>query len=181
MVPSTQGDGELIADLAAERPALREAQMVGIRRSATANQARLLGHISDVIAVANPARLRQSQHALIDHLRSRPVLRLLGWMRAVRSQRLLNFVRRLRLICGARRKARQSGLESFLDALRIGCRQLVLFGERPMRPKCGIIAGCKITEFAQKSIAQCCRRFGPQRRLRRDLIEACHRGEQPQR
>src|ERR1700730_2267021 len=120
MVASTQGDGELIADLVAERPALCEAQMVSIRRSAIANQAGLLGYIPDVIPIANPARLRQSRHALIDHLRSRPVLRPLGWMRAVRSQRLLNFVRGLRLTCGARRKARQSGLKTLLHGLRVG-------------------------------------------------------------
>ncbi len=57
MVSATQRHGELVADLAAERPALREAQVMGIAGLATANQARLLGHISDVIAVANPARL----------------------------------------------------------------------------------------------------------------------------
>ena len=90
MVPSTQGHGELIADLAPERPALRKAQVMGIRGLATANQTRLLGHMSDVIAVPNPARLRQGQRALIDHLRSRPVLRL-RWMRAVRSRGLRDF------------------------------------------------------------------------------------------
>ena len=68
MVPSTQGDGELIADLAPERPALREAQVMGIRGLATANQTGLLGHMSDVVAVSNPARLRQRQYALVDDL-----------------------------------------------------------------------------------------------------------------
>ena len=57
MVPATQRDSELIADLASQRPALREAQVVGIRGLATANQTRLLGHMSDVLAVPNPARL----------------------------------------------------------------------------------------------------------------------------
>jgi hypothetical protein len=70
MMSSTQGDGELIADLSAERPALRKAQVVGIRRLTTANQTRLLGHMSDVVAVSHSARFRQSQHALIDSLRS---------------------------------------------------------------------------------------------------------------
>ena len=60
MVPSTQGDGELVADLAAERPALRKAQVMGIRRLATTNQTRLLGHMSDVIPVSHPSWLRQS-------------------------------------------------------------------------------------------------------------------------
>jgi hypothetical protein len=57
MVAAAQGDGELIADLAPHRPALCEAQVMGVRRLTTTNQTRLLGHISDVIAVANPARL----------------------------------------------------------------------------------------------------------------------------
>ena len=55
----TQRHGELVAHFAPECPALCKAQVMGIRRLATANQARLLGHISDVIAVPNPARLRQ--------------------------------------------------------------------------------------------------------------------------
>ena len=33
MVPSTQGDGELIADLASESPGLGEAQMMRVRRA----------------------------------------------------------------------------------------------------------------------------------------------------
>ena len=68
MVPSTQRHSELIADLAAECPALRKSQVVGIAGLPTANQTRLFGHISDVLAVPNPARLRQSQHALVDCL-----------------------------------------------------------------------------------------------------------------
>ena len=66
MMASAQRDGELVADFAAERPALGEAQVMGIRRPAAADQARLLGHISDVISVPDPARLRKSQCALVD-------------------------------------------------------------------------------------------------------------------
>ena len=66
MMAAAQGHGELIADLASERAALREAQMVGIRRLPAANQTGLSSHVSDVIAVTNPARLRQCQCALID-------------------------------------------------------------------------------------------------------------------
>jgi hypothetical protein len=70
MVPSTQGDGKLIADLAAERPALCKAQVMGIRRLTTTNQTRSIGYISDVVAVSHSARLRQNQYAFIDCLRS---------------------------------------------------------------------------------------------------------------
>ncbi len=66
MVSAAQWNGELIADLAAERPALGEAQMMGIAGLAAANQARLLGHISDVITITNPARLRQRQRCFVD-------------------------------------------------------------------------------------------------------------------
>ena len=162
MMSSTQGDGELIADLAAECPALRKAQVVGIRGLTAANQARLLGHMSDVIAVANPARLRQRQHTFVDHLRS-PLALWLRCRRALSSRGLLPCP--LRLIGLGRRKARQSRLEALLHGLRIGCRQSVLFDERPMRPDCSIIATGKIIEFAEKSIAQCSRRFGSQRWL----------------
>jgi hypothetical protein len=66
MIPSTQGHGEFIADLSAESPALRESQIMGIAGLATANQTRLLVHMSDEIAFPNRARLRQRQHALVD-------------------------------------------------------------------------------------------------------------------
>ena len=58
MVSSTQRHGELIADLARHCPALGKAQVMRIRRLTTANQTRLLGDISDVLAVPHPARLR---------------------------------------------------------------------------------------------------------------------------
>ena len=69
MVTSTQWHGELVADLAPECPALREAKMVSIGRLPPANQTRMLGDKLDVIPVTNPPRLRQCQHALVDHLR----------------------------------------------------------------------------------------------------------------
>jgi hypothetical protein len=53
-------------------------------------------------------------------------------------------------------------LEGLLHALRIGCRQFVLFDERPVRPDRRVIARTKIAEFAEKSIAQCSQRFGPE-------------------
>ena|ERR1700733_12670060 len=68
MVTSTQRDSELIAYLAPECPALRESEVVGIRGSSAANQTRVLSDRFDVIPVANPARFRPRQSALIDHL-----------------------------------------------------------------------------------------------------------------
>ena len=83
MVAPAQRDGKLIAHLPAERAALRKTQVMGIRGSATTNQTRLLAHVSNVLAVTNPTRLRQRQHALVDYIGSsslfasiRPALRL---------------------------------------------------------------------------------------------------------
>ena len=66
MVATAQWHGEFIAHLAAEGWALREAHVVGVRWLPAANQARLLGNEPDVIAVANPPRLREGKHALVD-------------------------------------------------------------------------------------------------------------------
>ena len=66
MVPSTQRDCELIADLATERPGLGKAQMMRVRRAATADKARLLGDMADMLAIANTARFSQQQCAFVD-------------------------------------------------------------------------------------------------------------------
>jgi hypothetical protein len=68
MMAAAERDGELIADLARERAALGKAQMVGIAGPPAANEARLLGDVSDMVAVAQPARLGKGQHALVDAL-----------------------------------------------------------------------------------------------------------------
>ena len=59
MVSSTQGDGELIAHLAAVCTDLRNSEVVGIRWLSPANQARVVGDSLDVIPVTNPPRLGQ--------------------------------------------------------------------------------------------------------------------------
>jgi hypothetical protein len=56
-------------------------------------------------------------------------------------------------------------LEALLHAQGIRRRQLVLFGERPVRPKRGFVAACKFIDFTEKSIAQYSRRLGAQRRF----------------
>ena len=59
MVPAAQWHGEFVAHLAAKRLALRETQVVGVRRLPATDQARLLGNEPDVITIADPPRLRQ--------------------------------------------------------------------------------------------------------------------------
>ena len=85
MVPSTQGDGELIADLATKRPALRKAQVMGIRGLATANQTRLLGHMSDVVAgpECDAARTKPARSCRLSSIASRPSA---FWMDEDRAQ-----------------------------------------------------------------------------------------------
>ena len=67
MVAPAQRHRKLIAHLPAQCAVLCKTQMMGIRGSATADQTRLLAHVSNVLAVTNPPRLRQRQPALIDH------------------------------------------------------------------------------------------------------------------
>jgi hypothetical protein len=66
MMPSAQRHGELVADPAAECPVLREAKVMGVCRSAPANQARLFGHKPDVLLVTKAPRLWVGQPALVD-------------------------------------------------------------------------------------------------------------------
>ena len=69
VMPATEWDRELIADLAAERARLRESEVMGIRGLAAADEARLLGDIAEVLPVAIPTRGSDCENALIDALR----------------------------------------------------------------------------------------------------------------
>jgi hypothetical protein len=68
MVSATHWYGELIAHFAGQGAALCKSQVVGIGRPSPANKAGLLGNEFDVIAIANPARLRQGERAFVDRL-----------------------------------------------------------------------------------------------------------------
>jgi hypothetical protein len=56
MMPSTHGHGELIANLATESPEMGEAQMMWVRRAATADKTRLLGDMANMLAITDTAR-----------------------------------------------------------------------------------------------------------------------------
>ena len=58
MMDPAQRHRELVADLTADCAVLCEAQVMRIRGLAAANQAGLLSNKSDVVLVADPARLR---------------------------------------------------------------------------------------------------------------------------
>ena len=65
MMSPAERHREFVADLATERTRLREAQMVWIARPATADQARLLNHMPDMIAVTNATRFGEDKHTLV--------------------------------------------------------------------------------------------------------------------
>ena len=66
VVSAAQRDRELVADLAPQGGVLRKPQMMSIRRLATTDETRLLGDVSNVVAVADPAWLRQGEGAFVD-------------------------------------------------------------------------------------------------------------------
>jgi hypothetical protein len=74
VMPSTQGDCELIADLATERTRLGESEVVGVRGLATAHETSLLGDIAQVLPVAITPRRSDREDALVDALRITSVL-----------------------------------------------------------------------------------------------------------
>jgi len=69
MMPPTERDRELIADLAAERTGLGETEVVGIRRLAAAHQTRLLGDVAKVLPIAASTRGSHREDALVYPLR----------------------------------------------------------------------------------------------------------------
>src|SRR5260370_35460610 len=66
MMPATERDRELVADVAAECTGLREAEVVGIRRLTAAHETRLLGDIAQVLPVAITPRRSDREDALVD-------------------------------------------------------------------------------------------------------------------
>src|SRR5262245_34944417 len=69
MMPATQWDRELIADLTAERTGLGKSEVVGVRGLAAAQQTRRLGDRAQVLPVAIAPRGGDREDALVDALR----------------------------------------------------------------------------------------------------------------
>jgi hypothetical protein len=123
--------------------------MMGVRRPAPTEQARLLGNQSDVIAVANPAWCRQREHALIYGSGFPPLSAVIRT-----RQNRPRFLRYKLIIWRLGRNIRQLGLESLLDALGIGRGQSVFGGKHPLRPICSILGRVKVLQFGPQLIAQ---------------------------
>ena len=81
MMPAAQWDREFIADFATERARLRECEVVGIRRLAAAEQARLLGDVTQMLPIAIAARGCEREDALVDALRLDQASELSAWRR----------------------------------------------------------------------------------------------------
>jgi hypothetical protein len=146
MVPAAEWNRELIADLAAECSTLRKAKVVGVRRQAAANQARLPGYKSDVISVTHPSRFRHGQHALINRPGAPPVLWLsLSKMRQRRCRR--GPFARFRCVSPADPQSLQLCLKGVLHGLGISCIQLVLVCEITMSPCGGVITRAQLVDL----------------------------------
>ena len=145
MVPAAEWNRELIADLAAECSTLRKAKVVGVGRSAAANQAGLLGYKSHVISVTHPARFRHRQHALINRSGASPALcRYLSRMGPRRSRR--SPFTRLRGVSPAA-KSLQLCPEGVLYDLGISRIQLVLVREIAVSPCGGVITRAQLVDL----------------------------------
>jgi len=66
VVAAAQGHGELIAGLAAKRPALREAQMMGVAGLAAADQAGLDRDEFEMLPIANTSRFGERECAFVN-------------------------------------------------------------------------------------------------------------------
>ena len=66
MVAAAERDGELVADLSAQRAALGEAQVMGVTGLPAADQAGLLCDEPEVIAVTNTPRFGEEECGLVD-------------------------------------------------------------------------------------------------------------------
>ena len=89
----TQRHGELVADLAAKRPALGETQVMGVGRFAAADQTALLRYKAHMVAIADTPRLRMRESRFVDRLAAGFSFRFrrvgfrnrLDWRRGVRT------------------------------------------------------------------------------------------------
>ena len=80
MMAAAERHGELIADLAAERPALREAQVMGVAGFAAADQTSLLRHEAHMVAIADASGLGMGKNRFVDGLAAG----LPSWVRRIR-------------------------------------------------------------------------------------------------
>ena len=162
MVSAAERNGELIADLAAERSALRKPEMMGICRPPAANQARMLGDKSDMLPVTHPAGFRHRQRALIDRSRGPAVLRFCLVLVHSSGKVVLG-------VFGTDTSVRPQGLPASLGKLSsTTCASAAIslfFSARIRGPTWQRHRLSQVRDLGDKSIAQLRRRFGSEDRL----------------
>jgi hypothetical protein len=150
---AAERDGELVARFAAECPRLQVAKMMRIGLFAAADETRLLGDITKVLAVTIAPRCRKDEPALVDAVglievaasfRERRVgannIGMSAWSSAVGGFRG----------CGRCEPV----FKSVLHKLGIGCREAVLDGQRLLRPNRGEISRGDGPKLGQQLFAQ---------------------------
>jgi len=123
MVSAAERDGELVTDLAAERSALCEAEVMGVGRLPFADQAGLLRDVTEVIAVADAPRLGEGECGFVDGFTgSRLALPLLSFNRdgfaGCGSGNAIGLNGRM-LVFASWRKRCEPGLERLFDVERV--------------------------------------------------------------
>src|SRR6516162_2837156 len=163
VVGAAERDCELIADLAAERARLREAQVMRVGWLARAEQAWQRGDVAQVLLVAVAPRDADGEHALVD---GADLMRMrVGVIDALARARLLG--------CGGRRRGspsvdrwrcdlrgREPGdllLECILQQFGIGSCEAVLGGKDGAGPACRGLRRSEARNLAEQPFAQGCR------------------------
>ena len=123
MVQPADGDGEAVTDPPAHRPLPGKLDVVGIRRGAAADQARLSGHKPQMIAITLAYGLANDSDLLRAGLALSPPAAMSVCLPLLRPQH-----RRWITNLGEPRSERS------FDRLRISGRELVFESERAVRP-----------------------------------------------
>ena len=129
---------EFIAHLATERTGLHKAQMMRIRRTPTANQARLFDDMPDMVAVTNTTRFGEFKDALVDLW-----CLLIQALISEGSGTAVSF-------CAIWRDHCEFGGERFLHLPGVGCRQLVFCHQPSSRPQRGFISRAEAGDLAEQ-------------------------------
>ena len=69
MVTAAQWNSELVAYFAGQSAALRELEMMRVRRLSTTDEARFLDNGPDMVSIANPTWLGQRERTLVASMR----------------------------------------------------------------------------------------------------------------
>jgi len=142
MMSPAERHGEFVADLTTECTGLREAQMVWIARLPTADQARLLNHMPDVIAVTHAARFGEDKNTLV-YLRCRT-----GFLgRDLHREHIV-------ALCILCLDHRQLSGKCLLHLLCVGFTQSTLRRQLSMRPQCCIVRRAEVFDLAEQFSSQ---------------------------